>query len=149
MEKGDIWKLLDEICLGTNERDNIHSSLHLIWKIFETATTFVPLSGRMDRASETLLSALPFLRLCWIVLSFSFDHYYNDLADKSAFLLLPARLILYSKQLMYSPHISSVVHNRSFNSNLLLSCWGPAEMLLCIKSRCPISLSLPFTHLAK
>lgn len=137
--------------LGYNsEIENVYISPCIFFeRSFETATNFVPLSGRIDRASEMFLSALSFLRHYWIVLSFSFDHYYNDLADKSAFLLLPARLILYSKQLKYSSHISSVVRNRSFNSNLLLSCWGPAEMLLCIKSRCPISFSKPFAHLAK
>lgn len=150
LEKGDAFKLLDKICPAQMwDRKHMHIAPHLIWKLFQTAANFILLSGQIDRASEMSLTALSVLGHYWIVLSFSLDHYYNDLACKSTFLLLSARLILYSKQLKYSLHISSVVHNRSFNSNLLLSCWGPAEMLLCIKSRCPISLSKPFEHLVK
>lgn len=141
---------MDKICSAQIwNRKHMHVTPHLIWKFFQITTTFILLSGQIDRDSGMFLSALSFLGHYWIVLSFSLDHYYNDLACRSAFLLLSARLILYSKQLKYSPHISSVVHNRSFNSNLLLSCGGPAEMLLCIKNRCPISLSKPFEHLAK
>lgn len=64
----------------------------------------------------------------WSASSFSLDHFYNDLVDKPILLFLSARLILYSKQFIYSPHMSSVTHNLSFNSSL---CFLAEDLLRC------------------